>query len=538
MTFPKKNSFTILLLLLLVTGAFFRFYNLNWGAPFYFHPDERNIANAVSAIQIPSNLNPHFFAYGSLPIYSIAFLETGLSVLFKINGNPFENAIVLSRFLSALFSTLLIPLSMVIAYTMHGKKTSIITGIFVTTSIGLIQYAHFGTFEIWLTFFSTLLFFVSILYVHQQKPKYLLYAFLLIGALTAIKISSIILIPILPLIYCLVHKPSFTKKFCISFLGTMFSYSLIALLIFLLLCPFTILDFKSFQNTMNYESSVALGTLNVFYTQGFMQTTPVLFQFLYDYPFLINPLITLLFIPSFLYVSYKGFLSKNNSYKLLIVFYFLLFFSQAFLFVKWIRYIVPTLPFMYIIIAIACDDFLKQIKKPYGMILFIILSIICLVYSCAFFSTTYMEPDTRVQAAQWAKRNLQSHAQILSESYDLGIVPFNASFDHITLFNFYDMDTNISQGAELQNNLANTEYIIIPSQRVIRSRFLKPHLFPKSAEFYSQLFMDHNNYKIVYQTPCDFWCKLVYSGNEIYHVEETADIFDRPTITIIQHEKN
>ena len=121
-----------LLILLILIGAFLRFYNLNWGSPFYFHPDERNIASAVTQLVFPDQMNPHFFAYGSLPIYLIYFAGVVFNLFTSCiwaNCLPhealakggqlltvgFEQAIIISRFYSALFSTLLIPLSFVIA---------------------------------------------------------------------------------------------------------------------------------------------------------------------------------------------------------------------------------------------------------------------------------------------------------------------------------------------------------------------------------------------------------------------------------------
>src|SRR5690242_3073826 len=111
----KKNI--IIILLLILTGGFLHFYNLNWGAPFYFHPDERNIASAVSQLKFPKQMNPHFFAYGSLPIYTIYF--TGVVANYisgllaptqtQITNVLFEQAIQISRVYSALFATLLIP---------------------------------------------------------------------------------------------------------------------------------------------------------------------------------------------------------------------------------------------------------------------------------------------------------------------------------------------------------------------------------------------------------------------------------------------
>src|SRR6266568_6993750 len=119
----NKHKIFYIISFLTLTGAFLHFYNLNWGAPWYFHPDERNIASSVSQLQFPSQMNPHFFAYGSLPIYAIYF--TGIlfhlfqfqmsNFKFQISNVSFSEAIIISRFYSALFSTLLIPLLFVIA---------------------------------------------------------------------------------------------------------------------------------------------------------------------------------------------------------------------------------------------------------------------------------------------------------------------------------------------------------------------------------------------------------------------------------------
>ena len=102
---PKINRETILLLLIIVLGAFFRFYNLNWDEGLSFHPDERNIAASVSRIRFPERLDPEFFAYGSLPIY--VYRLAG-EVLLKITNNPswnyeWGNINLVGRIFSALF---------------------------------------------------------------------------------------------------------------------------------------------------------------------------------------------------------------------------------------------------------------------------------------------------------------------------------------------------------------------------------------------------------------------------------------------------
>jgi len=95
-----------ILVLILVTAAFLRFYNLMHDSPYFFNPDERNMANAISQFKLPAtlpeipicligqvspivthnpqptthdcNLNPHFFAYGQFPLY-LAFASDQIS---------------------------------------------------------------------------------------------------------------------------------------------------------------------------------------------------------------------------------------------------------------------------------------------------------------------------------------------------------------------------------------------------------------------------------------------------------------------------
>lgn len=160
-----KKRTALILFILIILGTILRFTNLNWGSPFYFHPDERNIASAVTQLQFPDQLNPHFFAYGGLPIYTIFFLGLSTNFFsvchFSLNTChvPFEQAIIISRLLSASLSVLLIPLLYLVGEKLYGKKAGLIAAAFATFSVGFIQFAHFGTYEMSLAFFSTLLFF-------------------------------------------------------------------------------------------------------------------------------------------------------------------------------------------------------------------------------------------------------------------------------------------------------------------------------------------------------------------------------------------
>ncbi len=533
-----NNKELLFLFILMAFGAFLRFYNLDWGAPFYFNPDERNIAAAVSQLNFPTQMNPHFFAYGSFPIYLIFFAGIVKNVIFqtKISDSmsqvSFENAILISRFMSALLSTLLIPVLYFIAKEIKDKTAAITTSIFSILSVGFIQFAHFGTFETVSAFFASLLFFISVKIYRKMTLKNIILSGVILGFLAATKISNLVFFPI-PLISIFLNARIEKKKYKKIFLK-LFSVLTISAITFFIFSPFSVFDFKSFLFSMNYESSVALGTLPVFYTQEFFGTVPIAYQFLKIYPFLLNPSTTIIFVVCLIYLIYIFIKNKNYYIFLLLIAFLLIFLSQAFFFAKWTRYVLPTLPFIFLIIGFAISDFRAFLKKNLINYLLIFITIINFVFAISYFITVYAKIDTRVDAASWARKHVKNDAKILSEVYDLGILPFNRNFPIITLFNFYDLDTMENKDLELSFLLKTNEVAVFPSQRIIDTRLSNPKQFPKGYKFYNNIFNQKLGFIEIYETPCDIFCKITYLGNPVFSFEETASVFDRPTLFIFE----
>jgi 4-amino-4-deoxy-L-arabinose transferase-like glycosyltransferase len=555
--FFSRHILIILLILLIFFGTLLRVYNLNWGAPFYFNPDERNIASSISQLQFPQQMNPNFFAYGSLPIYLVYFSSTLINFFtnchLSINNChvTFEQAILGTRTLSALLSILLIPLMYFIGKQLKNKQTGILLALITATSIGFIQYSHFGTYEIILTFFTTLLFFVCLKLLQKQDLFNLFLAAVVSGILISCKVNTVVMI-LIPLgilfINLLKNWKHVNLKF--RFLNVLYGFSaaltylLIIICVFMLTNPYAFWDLNSFLGTIHYESSVALGTESVFYTGEFLNTVPILYQIQHVLPFLITPFLMLLLVPALGFTFVKSILKPQRlKFFLLMVFLLLTFIPQAILFVKWTRYMVPVIPFLYCCIALFITAVLEYIKKYfqryYRLALgsLIIGISVCFVYALAFLITVYIEPDTRLAAAQYATSNIPSDAPILSEVYDLGITAFNPYYNKIKLFNFYDLDNNYSFEANpttLRQSLETSNYIILPSQRILKIRLQNAKRFPLGNIFYRQLLSNKNGFRKIYETPCDVWCLITYSGNPINSYEETASVFDRPTLYIFK----
>lgn len=523
---------------LIIIGAVLRMTNLAWGKPFYFHPDERNIATSIDQLLFPDQMNPNFFAYGSLPLYLSYFAAIGFNAVktHSLQSDvSFENAVLTLRFFSALLSLLILPLLYSTGKILKNTISGMLATILGTISVGFIQFAHFGTYEMWLTYFTLLVFFLSLLYIKTHKKRYLLGIALAVGILISVKISSVILLPLL-IGVIIIEQKSQQKISLISSIFLILVTLLLSSAIFLSTNPYTFLDYSSFLGSIRYESAVALGGIRVFYTGEFLSTVPIIFPFLRIYPFLINPFIVFVFLLSFIYLFIFSIKRKNTAYMLLIAFFLLLFLSQTFLFTQWTRYFVPTIPFIYLIIACALSEYVESLRMKYKVLIsFGVLSfIIGFIFAYSYLQTVFLTTDSRITASNWAKEHLPQNAKIISEVYDLGILPFNSYFPSIKLFNFYDLEEKSSKSNEhtLLDLLKTNDYIILPSQRLFKTRIADPKNFPKGYKFYISLITQPKSYDLIYQTPCDLYCKILYLGDPIFAYEQTANIFDRPVVMI------
>lgn len=538
------NLSSLFILFLLIVGVVFRFYNLGWGSPFFFHPDERNIASAVTQLQFPNEMNPHFFAYGSLPIYAIYLLGViinSIALLFnivpvgQIFHVSFEMAIFASRIFSAFLSILTVLLTYKVASLYKGRYTKFLAFAFSLLSVGYLQYAHFGTFEMWLTFFTLLLFYSQLIFIKNNSEKHFLLSTLLVGILISIKISSVALLPIIFLVAAiqeLKNKVKLTHALLRIFAYLILLCSVVLLVVFTT-SPYIFLDFSSFISSIKYETNVATGSLPVFYTAGFINSQPLLFQALKVYPFLLNPILAILFIPTCIVFFWNAIEQKEKRMILLIIFLLALILSQYFLYVKWIRYYVPTLPFIYIILSWGITSTIERFKKHS----FFAVGILCCIsffYGTLYFSTVTLPTDSRVAASEWSTHNISRDTYILSEVYDLGITPFNARFKNIELFNFYDLDLVPTLSEELKKTIDTYQIIILPSQRIYKNRTLYPEKFSVSSVFYKELFSGRLGYRKIYETRCSVFCKILYGGNPVFSYEETANVFDRPQFYIFE----
>ncbi|MHA1940220.1 MAG: glycosyltransferase family 39 protein [Candidatus Hodarchaeales archaeon] len=439
-------------MLFLIAGAGLRFYGIQWGLPYTFHPDEKYFVVDPALKLFKSLITEHFFdleisSYGPLPFYLLLAVRTVILTIVGFKDSFLNLGILnylcephtvitytLNRSLSALFGTLLIFLVLRIGTKLYGSAVGLLSACFVTFSVGLIQASHFGTVDIQLIFFLSLTFLFAINIFSKGDVKNYIFAGISLGLTIAIKFTGIILLfPILVshLIQCNANCSSDNKialfaraLFSLRFLSCL----LTAFVIFLILSPHALFSFYNYFDYSVNQSSSFLGNLNRIYfgelkdwTLSYVGTTPYLYHISNLLFFAMGYPLELVSIIGTLYVMFT-FSKEDKVILALIIPLFLIVGAGK---VKTIRFILPLIPF----IAITGARFLVHVygivKNPKIKYIWVFLIVIILSYS-AFYSFAYVNiysvSDSRIQAQQWFFENVKPGAKIVIED-DITYLP-------------------------------------------------------------------------------------------------------------------
>jgi hypothetical protein len=237
-------------LLVFLAALLPRVLGLTWGLPsrehwFSFHPDERQIAEAVLQLDpLNGDLNPNFFNYPSLFVY-LAWLShlisTGLGLSTPLDPSapwPFLRDITLSaRFACALMGTVTAPLVFLWLRPVLFRW-AVVAALLVAWSPGLVQHSHFATVDVPATFFVVLCLWLT-RRAQTTHPKYLAWAAFAAGLAAATKYNAVI-VAAAPLVAALALEDKAARA---KYLGL---GCVLPVAGFLLGCPHSVLSFAEF----------------------------------------------------------------------------------------------------------------------------------------------------------------------------------------------------------------------------------------------------------------------------------------------------
>ena len=533
--FPNSK---IILIIILIIGAFLRFYKLDWGEGLFAHPDEYHIVASVNQLSFPHQMNPHFFNYGTVVIYLIYFTKIALEfVSSSLNFHPsvinsFLNPFLIGRFYSAFFSTLTIIVVYKICCLILERKWALIASFLVALTPGLIQQAHFATPESLLTFFIFGSLFFLLKFVQLERVDDAIISSASLGLALGVKVVAVLFTPILAMgmLLKLWRKPKkmiLVLPLCLLFVLTIFYF----------VAPYVFLDSPAWRGSTDYEAGLALGKIPVFYTRQFINTLPFIFQMEKILPFTIGPIMETF---GFLGVGLilVNFLKKPKlEYFLIISSFLILFISNGLLFAKWTRFLAPALPFFAIFSVFFLYE-VKRLSRKFFEILLIVTIASTTIWTLAFFSI-YLTSDVRISASNWLLQNTSSTSLFLVEGGNMVDLPLSSDFRKISL-DFYNLETDPTIQQKIINGLLTSDYFLVQSRRVFLNHMRIPALFPKTAQFYNGLFSGSLGFEQIKEFHS--YPALSFLGFKIEfpdeQAEETWRVFDHPVLRVFKKKVN
>ncbi|HEX7579989.1 MAG TPA: glycosyltransferase family 39 protein, partial [Thermoanaerobaculia bacterium] len=258
----RPASFRWLLLAVAASALVIRLIGLDFDQNHFFHPDERAIGDAILKLSFhPLRLNPHFFAYGSLPFYLTKALS---SLLATLTGRDwfasYDGVVHVSRFLSALAGALTVLLVAAVGRRLYGQKTGLLAGLFLALAVLHVQTSHFASTDVTLTLFVLLALAASGRLARRGRMRDALLAGALTGFAIATKASAAPLVLPLAVAVFFACRPARAWRRGTLLLAAGGGAVLVA---FFLGEPYAFLDFREFWRSLSEQGAMVrnAGTL-------------------------------------------------------------------------------------------------------------------------------------------------------------------------------------------------------------------------------------------------------------------------------------
>lgn len=557
-----------------------RLYGADYALGNNFHPDERQILFHVVQLSWPhslaqffdaaaSPLNPHFFAYGSFPLYLLAAVGNILSHISPALAN-FANLTLTGRVLNALFDTGTILLTGWLGLLLTNDRTpgrryawsvALLAAALVAFTPLQVQLSHFYTVDTMLLFFVTLTILACVALVDSDKPvRWSLIAGLGFGLALATKFSAAPLA--VPLFVALAMR--WYRRGFFSILEPLI-YSLSASLVsFLIAMPYALLDRTEFLQQVAAQGDLARGALDLPYVRQFAGTTPFIYQAQNMILWGMGLTLGLAAVAGFLWLCWRVW--KRDAGPWLVVLSWVIVYGAitCTFYVKFMRYMLPLYPFLALMAASALISLLKFSRErakslsssgasssslKSAFVKFLPYAVIVIVLAGTIFQglallNVYSQPNTRIQASRWIFDHLKPGSVLTYEQWDDALPVAIDNHDPLIYkqASYVDATGHPQQGLDLYGDdttakaqqlaqiLPTVDAITMASDRLDKSIPRLPGRYPLTIHYYQLLFSGQLGFHLAAQF--ENHPNLLGITLNDSSADESYSVFDHPTSRI------
>lgn len=536
-TYAKRNEkikISFLLCLCLITGSILRLWGIEFGLPFFHHPDEGAYLPMALDILSSSDLNPDYFRNPPLLTYVYTITMFLYFVLGKLFGwfqsmKDFQELyllnmtifFVIARTLNTLLSVGICLLVYKVGKTLFDKITGLIASLLACSTFLLVRDSHYAVNDIPGTFFLILSFsYIVGIYTRGRLKDYMLGG-LFAGIAVATKYNmGIVILPLVLAHLLATKKIAITRKFMWAVLGCLIGFALV--------CPWSLLDYRNFwkqfvEQALDANASGVGGGSTVSYGR-------YIAALIWGYGLLPMGL--------FIIGAIRLWREKETE-KLLLILCFPLYYYSLLGGIKlfFVRFAIPLIPYLCILSACGVIFIARRISYRSPVVVLVPLTLVAIsqgvIFSCQH-NCLISKTDTRILAYNWIDNNLPHGSKIVTEGYCPSLqVHDNRNFltENINNHQVESVWTNLPTVSLIKYKEQKFQYIITSSY--INKRYLDhPLRYPTENGFYTTLRRETN--QIFQISPAQG--KVPFYFDEVYSPFWNLFVLERPgpTITIFE----
>lgn len=261
---PRGPSDRVICFLLIIVigavGLYLRIEGNSFGLPFGDYADEAGIPFTAARIVGDGDWNPHYFNYPPLTVYTIAVATAAVRLVdtsllrFAADLTDVELTHRVGRWLSAFWGLGCILLAFLIARRLFDQRTGIIAAALMAVQPTLVFHSHLATVDTGLIFWILFSSFFMAHFVIEGKHYRVFIAAIATGIATAVKYNGIALLgPVVFLFLLFSPRQDTLLRTFRWFLPRGAALIIIAAMAFLVLAPYTLLDFDHFSRGFLWE---------------------------------------------------------------------------------------------------------------------------------------------------------------------------------------------------------------------------------------------------------------------------------------------
>jgi 4-amino-4-deoxy-L-arabinose transferase-like glycosyltransferase len=584
---------SVLLALILAAAAGLRLYGLNWDGGQWLHPDERQIYfvtlslgwphSLAQALSPASPLNPHFFAYGSLPIYLLKIVAALLAPLSPVLRDP-DNLHLVGRPLAVLFDlgtvflTYRLAKVLGIGYWVSGTRdrgsetrngAALVAAALVGFAVLSVQLAHFYTADTLLTFFVVLSLNLAADVAQGGTWRRQIALGVAVGLALATKVSALPLLLLVPVALSFQRSAVSGQLSAISEQHAIRNTQYVARLalvlaatsvVFFVAQPYALIDWQTFLADTVREAQIARGTLDVPYTRQYAGTLPYLYPMWQTALWGLGLPLGLVAWGGFAAAAVRWLRHGQWADTLLLVWAGPYLLITGLFHARYLRYMLPLVPVLCVLVVSGRWSAVsgqrsavsRQRSAARSQRLWVIghwTLVICTFAYSLLFASMYATPHSWISASEWIYANVPAGGTLAVEDWDTALpLPLDVNgqarrideYDVRTL-TLYDEPDDTAKWSALSGDLAASDYVIIASRRLYGSIPRLPDRYPLASRYYDRLFAGDLGFELVGEfTRGAAWLNphispLPDAAPPLLRPDESFVVYDHPRVLILQN---